>query len=418
VLSRHAVSCRHQDYKPQYWYWDVAEMVKKVCLACIALFFDSGTTPRIVFAFMVTTALAVQSLRLQPYRFESQNRAYQLGQWSLWLTLFYGLLTMTSVRQTGRDDSSMSASAFGGVLATLPFVVIAVSQFAHVGDIVSVFWQRYVDKHVSAVALAVSLRQLHAVSTLRQLWLLARRRPRDLLQFQPGRLRVLVSGDGGAGGGDTCDGDDDWAAPPAATHTLRWYACCCCCLQRRAPTTAQSFTGSARSRRAVGGPVAAAVESSHDAMDGVSDDGGVDCDASGGVDGDASGGVDGDADISDSLNPRRLQRMPSHRSSASGVRLPEPSAAAVAPLSGRETSGTTAARWSWRTRTSSDAAPRQSVRAVVRGGSGGDVDRGDGGVDGGDPSTAVQYVRNPIVFQQQRPRGVGDAAMPNLIVSE
>ncbi len=101
-----------QAYRPQFWYFEVIEMVKKVLLACIALLVMPDTPSQMVFALVVMTATAVGALKLRPYASAGDGLLAALAQWSLWLALFFGLLMRTKIS----DDASLGKRVFGVVL--------------------------------------------------------------------------------------------------------------------------------------------------------------------------------------------------------------------------------------------------------------------------------------------------------------
>ncbi len=191
------------DYEPRYWFWDVVEMVKKVLLACVALFLDTGSATQIVFSFIVISVASMLSLLIQPYLTKAQNMSYVLAQMSLWLAVLYGLLTHTDMSH----ESSYNNKAFDVVMATLPFFVIAIA----IGGYIFIALEKLFMVYSRTYGVDVPSRILAKIPWWHKVLLILRRDMRDLAPF-----RVQQPQREGAGAGDgrvillgsACDDDD------------------------------------------------------------------------------------------------------------------------------------------------------------------------------------------------------------------
>ena len=76
--------------------------VVRVLLASTGLLFMPGTPSQAVFALLVVTFFAVLTLKMQPYINDDDDTAATTAGWSLWLALFYALLSRANVLQGRR----------------------------------------------------------------------------------------------------------------------------------------------------------------------------------------------------------------------------------------------------------------------------------------------------------------------------
>jgi hypothetical protein len=63
-----------QAYRPQFWFYEVVEVTKKVLLSCIVLLFMPETPSQLLFCTVVTIFYAVLKLKLVPFTDEDSNR--------------------------------------------------------------------------------------------------------------------------------------------------------------------------------------------------------------------------------------------------------------------------------------------------------------------------------------------------------
>jgi hypothetical protein len=56
-----------QSYEPKFFYMEVVLLVYKLVMSAVVVLFLPGTVAQLVFAVIVTLAVAVMMLKLQPY---------------------------------------------------------------------------------------------------------------------------------------------------------------------------------------------------------------------------------------------------------------------------------------------------------------------------------------------------------------
>ncbi len=74
-----------------------ARVLHRVLLASTALLYMPETTSQAVFALVVVTLFAVLTLKMQPYIHNDDDLAATSAGWSLWLGLFYALLSRANI---------------------------------------------------------------------------------------------------------------------------------------------------------------------------------------------------------------------------------------------------------------------------------------------------------------------------------
>jgi hypothetical protein len=106
-----------QSYKPEVWYFEIIEMIRKLVMASILLFIYEGTASQIIIGFIVTLVSLLLSLWLQPFSNEALQRMHQ---WSLLvqaLTLLSGVMISTEqfIEILG-EKGGKGIDALGGLL--------------------------------------------------------------------------------------------------------------------------------------------------------------------------------------------------------------------------------------------------------------------------------------------------------------
>ena len=105
----------YSQYKPDAWYWEEIELLRKYILTSVIIFVKPGTTAQLATAFVITLCFLV--LHVQTYAFDSpeENRTQLCGLTSIMLLLFSGILLRANkftTEPSDDDDASQAAITF------------------------------------------------------------------------------------------------------------------------------------------------------------------------------------------------------------------------------------------------------------------------------------------------------------------
>jgi hypothetical protein len=101
-------------------YWEVLEMLRKLCLSSVVLAFEKGSALQISAATIVSVFFLVLHVSFEPFERASDNRLQTLALSSLFGTYFLGILLQVKA-------SSSQNKAFAGLLTVMSFVVAIVA---------------------------------------------------------------------------------------------------------------------------------------------------------------------------------------------------------------------------------------------------------------------------------------------------
>ena len=82
----------YEAYKPQYWYWDVIEMIRRITISAALAIVFRGTRVQILFGFMIAVAFFWSHCYAQPYTDAITNNLAKAGHFQHMSTLFIALL--------------------------------------------------------------------------------------------------------------------------------------------------------------------------------------------------------------------------------------------------------------------------------------------------------------------------------------
>jgi hypothetical protein len=108
----------YSQYKPEYWYWEVVEMLRKVFLCGGLIAIASGTSFQIVVALLVQFAYLLVIERTMPYKAVQDDVVQFIGSVQLFLTLLAGLILNLQAGTKNAMEPG-ETSNFGSLLVAL-----------------------------------------------------------------------------------------------------------------------------------------------------------------------------------------------------------------------------------------------------------------------------------------------------------
>ena len=80
------------DYKPEFFYWETLEMLRKVSLTGLLIFFSKGSMLQIVAAVMITFLFLVATSLNKPFKDELANKFKLATECALMITLVFAIM--------------------------------------------------------------------------------------------------------------------------------------------------------------------------------------------------------------------------------------------------------------------------------------------------------------------------------------
>jgi len=105
-------------YKPQYWWWDVVETVRRLVFTALIVIAVSTQNIQVVFTILISILFVKLYGSVRPYEDGVDNRLQELSQYQVFLTLFCGLVILTD-----------ALDGEGGIYAALDVFVVFVNTF-------------------------------------------------------------------------------------------------------------------------------------------------------------------------------------------------------------------------------------------------------------------------------------------------
>ena len=99
------------DYKPQYFFWECLEMLRKVSLTGLLIFFSKGSLLQIIVAVMITFAFLIGTARNMPFKDELANNFKLATECCLLITLVFAIMLKVDLRK-----EAVSADQIGFIL--------------------------------------------------------------------------------------------------------------------------------------------------------------------------------------------------------------------------------------------------------------------------------------------------------------
>lgn len=128
TLERYAFAL--DDYKLEYWYWEVVELARKLILTGIIALIGRGTVAQAVMATFVAFFFFALAVKAQPFHSEHLNQLKMFCEAQLFAVLL--IIVVLQTDQKGLSTQSIRADEYGTaqvvlVLAVVPAVVILIS---------------------------------------------------------------------------------------------------------------------------------------------------------------------------------------------------------------------------------------------------------------------------------------------------
>jgi hypothetical protein len=105
-------------YKPEYYFWEVVELLRKLALTSILALISPGTAGQVVVGLLLSFVMLLLTLRCKPYARPLLNNVNALAQLTLFLILLVALLLKVNL------DNDSTASFFTGIVSFLTIAPI------------------------------------------------------------------------------------------------------------------------------------------------------------------------------------------------------------------------------------------------------------------------------------------------------
>jgi len=107
------------DYKPEYWWWEVVELLRKLTITSIIVFIEPGEPIQLVAACLIALASIVVYVRANPLEAPDDNFLLQVCLFQVFLVCFCGLLIKTKVASPGTGSPMSILMLLLGVLPAI-----------------------------------------------------------------------------------------------------------------------------------------------------------------------------------------------------------------------------------------------------------------------------------------------------------
>eukprot|EP01050_Picozoa_sp_SAG11_P002364 SAG11_NODE_118_length_15921_cov_30.283448_3_plen_550_part_00 len=95
------------DYKPEYYYWETLEMLRKVILTGLLIFLARGSILQLVVGILITFVFLLATARNMPYESMTSNRFKLATESALLLTLIFAILLKVDLSKEDIDEFSV-----------------------------------------------------------------------------------------------------------------------------------------------------------------------------------------------------------------------------------------------------------------------------------------------------------------------
>ena len=99
-------------YNPEFWWFDVYDCIRRLSQTGLLIFVFKGQATQIVFAMLISAVSAGAFINWKPFLKDHDNNLAIAVQGSIFLTLFYALLTKVGIDK----DEQYNESMFGALL--------------------------------------------------------------------------------------------------------------------------------------------------------------------------------------------------------------------------------------------------------------------------------------------------------------
>ena len=99
-------------YEARFYWFEVLELIRKLCQASLVVFFMEGTASQIVISMLISLSSCAILMKTSPYINDSDDTLALLAQFDLFMALFATLLLKVNVD----NEDGYSQAAFGYVM--------------------------------------------------------------------------------------------------------------------------------------------------------------------------------------------------------------------------------------------------------------------------------------------------------------
>jgi len=101
-----------EDYKPECWYWEALDMMRKLLLTSVLVLVQPGTLLQIGAAVLVAVVFNNLQMRKQPYALEANNRLKFATDSQIIITLIVSLILKAASGDSSSDNLGADAATF------------------------------------------------------------------------------------------------------------------------------------------------------------------------------------------------------------------------------------------------------------------------------------------------------------------
>ena len=117
------------DYKPEYYFWETLEMLRKVILTGLLIFFARGSVLQLVVGILITFCFLLGTARNMPYKSMTSNRFKLATESALMLTLIFAVLLKVDLSKEDIDETTIGVVMLFNN-SVIPSMAIAASVLA------------------------------------------------------------------------------------------------------------------------------------------------------------------------------------------------------------------------------------------------------------------------------------------------
>ena len=122
----------HDPYYPQYWYWELIEIMRKVLLVGVPVVFDSGSLIQLVYGLQVCITVIALEVQVRPFRFAAD--AY-CSLFSSIATIVILLMCICLKCASVADELESSGEVEESIYEDIKFDVMTIAGFLFVSTI-------------------------------------------------------------------------------------------------------------------------------------------------------------------------------------------------------------------------------------------------------------------------------------------
>jgi len=120
--ARGRLGSLYTSYKPNVWWWEVADLLRKLLITGLVVFMMPGTPSQLAIGCLLAMASLIAYVHFQPYNDKSNGYLQLSCQIAIFVTLFAGLIIVANVAK----EDGYNQSSFGGMIVAFEIFPIII----------------------------------------------------------------------------------------------------------------------------------------------------------------------------------------------------------------------------------------------------------------------------------------------------